>query len=309
MSRTFLQLVQAASDELGITSPSQLIGTTDDGIRQLIALSNREGNEFCEMANKNGGWQELHKEYSFSTVALAATTGNLTQGSAVITNIPSTVGIVANTWTVTGNGITNIAKVISVDSSTQVTIETPATDTLVGTDLSFGQAAYAIPSDMDYFITQSWWDTAFRWQLLGPLGTQEKNVIKYGISPVGPRVRFWILQNKFWLNPTPASSGDVMAYDYYSNGWCLSASGTAQTVWTADTDTYALDEDCFILGLKWRWRRAKGLDYDEEKDTWQRACQRTLARNGANRDLPLNAMNQGLRLLSDANVPDTGFGA
>ena len=86
--------------------------------------------------------------------------------------------------------------------------------------------------------------------------------------------------------------------------------GTAQTAWAADTDLYKLDEDCFIQGVKWRFLRAKGLDYAEEKAAYDADCIRVLSRDGGNRDLPINAVSPGsVRLLSDANIPDTGYGA
>ncbi len=305
---TFLALVQACANELGIPEPSQVIGATDDQSKQLLALSNREGKEFSQMANKNGGWNKLHKEYVFSTVGYSGFTGVTTAASAVITGMSSTTGIVAGMIAV-GSTIAVGSAVLSVDSSTQVTLDTACLTTSSTASMTFGTQDYALPSDFEYFLTQTFWDKTYRWQLLGPLEAQEKNVIKYGISPVGPRRRFWIRNNRMYLNPIPTNITDQIAYDYLSNAWCASSGGTAQTKWTADTDTYSLDEDCFILGLKYRFLRAKGLDYSEEFETYTKAANRVMARDGAGRDLPLNAQSQGINLLSSANVPDTGFGS
>lgn len=309
MSRTLLQLVQQAADELGITQPQLLFSSTGDQERQLVALAKREGEEYSRVANHQGGWQQLQKEYIFSTVCNATTTGNTVSGSAVITGIPSTSGIVADTWTVSGNGIRYQAKVVSVDSPNQVTINIPATATATNISLSFGQKAYDLPSDFAYFLNQTFWDGSYRWQLLGPLEAQEKQVLRWGISPVGPRRRFWVLQDKIWLDPTPSTSGDIIAYDYYSTNWCKSATTTPQSIWQADTDTYLLDEDAFIQGMKWRYLRAKGLDYSQEKVLYDEVISRILSRNGGARTLPINSMNMDYHLLSSANIPDTGFGA
>jgi len=304
--RSFLELVQAACDEIGIPQPASIVGNVDDQSRQILALANREGKEFFAYANDFGGWQNLQKEYIFTTTALPSTTGDTTSGSPVITNIPSTVGITALTWTVTGESIPYQAKVISVDSPTQVTIDRVASETSVGTDLTFGQAAYSLPSDFEYFVQKTYWDTSFRWQLLGPISAQEKNVLRYGISPSGPRRKFYIMQNLLWLDPTPPDD-EYIAFDYYSNAWCTSSGGTAQTAWLADTDLYKLDEDCFIQGMKWRYLRSKGLDYAEELNSYEKDRERVRGRDGGNRDLPLNART-GLKLLSSDQVPDTGFG-
>lgn len=308
MALTFLQLIQQAANEIGIPEPSLIIGATDDTSKQLLALAIREGKEFSQMANKNGGWQALHKEYMFTTAAITGLTGNLTSGSAIISNISDTAGIVAGTWAVSGSGIPASAYVLSIDSPTQVTMSTTAIVSGTAVGLSFGQIAYSLSADLEYFLTKTFWDGSYRWQLLGPLEAQEKNVIKFGISPVGPRRRFWILNNYLYINPLPGNSTDVIAYDYMSNAWCASSGGTTQKKWIADTDIYLLNEDCFVLGMKWRYLRAKGLDYAQEFDTYTKTSNRVMARDGGGRDLPLNATSQDIHLLNSSNVPDTGFG-
>ncbi|MDE2105817.1 MAG: hypothetical protein KGL39_51815 [Patescibacteria group bacterium] len=308
MARTLLALVQQACSEINIPQPSSLISSTDDQAIQLLALANREGKDFSHLANKNGGWQELYKEYTFLTSAITGQTGNTTNGSTVITGIPSTAGITAGTWGVSGTGIPAAALIASVDSSTQITLTIPCTSDGTAVALSFGQIAYAMPSDFEYFVERTFWDGSYRWQLLGPIDAQEKDVIKWGISPVGPRRRFWIRNNTMFINPIPSNSTSVIAFDYYSTQWCQSSAGVGQTIWTADTDTYVLDEECFIQGLKWRFLRSKGLDFTTEYDDYKVVTARVMARNGGQRDLPINTQGTRLRLLSDANCPDTGFG-
>lgn len=305
---TFLALVQSAANELGIPEPSQVIGATDDTSKHLLALANREGKEFSQAANKNGGWQKLHKEYVFSTVGYSGFTGTQVSGSAIITGMSSTTNLLAGMIAV-GNNVPVGSAIVSVDSGTQVTLDTACSASATGTSMTFGTESYALPSDFEYFITKTFWDKTYRWQLLGPLEAQEKDVIKYGISPVGPRRRFWIRNNKMYLNPIPTNITDQIAYDYYSKSWCQSSGGAAQSAWAADTDTYLLDEDSFILGLKYRFLRAKGLDYGQEYDDYTRCANTQMARDGGGRDLPLNAQSQGLNLLGPANIPDVGFGA
>lgn len=303
---TFLELVQQAANELGIPEPSQVLGGQDDTSRQLLALSNREGKEFSQLANKNGGWQILHKEYQFFTNGVSGITGDTVINTAIIQNMNTTTGLSIG-MTAVGNGIPVDAQILTVDSATQVTLNTniTATDTV---DMTFGFDNYAFPSDLEYFVDKTFWDGSFRWQLLGPLEAQEKNVIKYGISPVGPRRRFWMRNNRFYLNPVPTNTTDFIAFDYFSNAWCTSSLGVPQTKWLDDSDIYLLDEDCFIQGLKFRYLRSKGLDYAQEYADYMDSSNRVMARDGAGRDLPMNAQAAGVYLLSDANIPDTGFG-
>lgn len=303
---TFLELMQQAANEIGIPEPSQIIGSADDTSRQLLALANREGKDFSVMANGNGGWQNLHKEYRFLTEVITVT-GNTTSGSPIITGISSTSGITASYFGCNGSGIDVNSVVQSVDSSTQVTLSNPATATATGITLTFGQIAYDLPSDFEYFVNRSFWDGAYKWELVGPISAQEKNILRYGIIASGPRSKFYVRLNKLWLNPMPASEYYI-AYDYYSNAWCSSAAGVAQTKWTADTDTYNLDDDCFIQGIKWRYLRAKGFDYGQEKADYDNDCERVMSRDCGARELPLAGGTYGAHFLDESNIPETGYG-
>ncbi len=300
--------MQQAANELGITEPSQIIGAQDEQSKQLLALAQREGKDFSVMANKNGGWQALHKEYTFNTSALA-TTGDTTAGSAVITNIPSTSGLAANTWVAAANGIDTYAYILSVDSATQVTLTQAVSETQTGVSIQFGKVAYSLPSDLEYFVQRTFWDNAYKWELIGPITAQEKQILRYGVIASGPRRKFYIRNNLMYIDPYPGESNQLLAYDYFSNAWCESSGGTAQKLWTADTDVYKLDEDCFIQGIKWRFLRSKGLDYTQEKTDYDADCQRVVSRDGGNRELPIAGGTYGARFLSEDNIPETGYGS
>lgn len=306
MPRTLLEMVAQAANEIGIPEPQSLFGNVQATETQLIALANREVKEFSSVANKNGGWQNLHKEYTFTTQFLS-TTGNTTDGSAVITGIPDTSTLAADTWAVSGNGFTAGTRILSVDSATQVTVTNNCTATQTGVSLSFGQIAYSLPSDFEYFLDKTFWDNKFKWALIGPITAQEKQILRYGVVASGPRNKFYIRQNKMWLDPTPTDN-TLIAYDYFSNAPVQVTAGGYSNVWTADDDTYLLDEDGFIQGLKWRFLRAKGLDYTEEYENYVHDVQRTIARDGGSSDLPLGGAGFNVQFLNGYNIPDTGFG-
>ena len=66
---TLLTVVQNACNELGISSPSTVIGNADSQIKQLLALSNREGKALA--ARPTAGWEELVTEATHTTLAAA----------------------------------------------------------------------------------------------------------------------------------------------------------------------------------------------------------------------------------------------
>jgi hypothetical protein len=306
MPRTFLQLIQQAANEIGIPEPSQIIGAQDEQSKQLLALSQREGKDFSNLANKNGGWQNLHQEYSFTTFA-STQTGTLVSGSAIITGLSDTSVLAADTFGALADGVTSGSIIVSIDSPTQVTINQAATAS-GSVSIVFGQIAYPLPSDFEYFVQRTFWDNTYKWELLGPITAQEKQILKYGIIASGPRSKFYVRENLMYLNPMPEISGQLFAYDYFSNAWCQSSGGAVQSLWNADTDTYRLDEDCFIQGIKWRFLRAKGLDYAQEKVDYEDDCMRVMGRDGGSRDLPIAGGTYGARFLNDLNIPETGFG-
>lgn len=302
-----LGLVGAAASELGIKPPVSVINNPDPQVIQLLSLAKREGKDFYQVGGRKGGWQACRGENIFTTVSLT-TTGNTTLGSAVVTNISSTATLSVNYSISSGVGIATNARIVSIDSPTQITLDQVSTATGTAVSLIFGQDAYSLPNDFSYFQQLTYWDRAYRWQMQGPLTAQEWQVLKSGLSPIGPRRFFRIMGNKFYIHPAPSTSGETMVFEYFNNAWCQSVAGVNQNTWLADTDYYNFDDDAFILGLKWRFKAAKGLDYAQEKADYGEVRDRLVARDGGNRDLMMNVQARDVYLLNYQNVPDTGYG-
>lgn len=304
---TLLTIVAGACGEMGLPIPTTVISNTDPQVVQFLYLANREGNEFAAQGGVWGGWPELRQEFTFNLVPVGPYTGDLTEGSTTVTNMSSVVGLAAD-YGITANGVQQASYITSVGVSSIVISQAPSVSQ-IGASLQFGKVKYAIPDDLQFYLSETQWDRNFRWQMLGPLNAQEWQVLQSGLSPVGPRLRYRIMDGYFWINPVPgATQTDTIAYEYTSNKWCQSSAGVRQTAWTADTDTYLFPEATAILGLKWRFLRAKGLDYSEEKLTYDNAVQRQISRSGGSRSVPLNASTGRLRLLSNMNIPDGNFG-
>ena len=171
-----------------------------------------------------------------------------------------------------------------------------------------GQADYALPADLEYFAQRTFWDGSKRWELLGPIAAQEKQLLRYGFVASGPRRKFYIKANKLYIDPVPEADGETIAFDYYSKNWVLDADGTTTKArFTLDTDTIKLDEDCFIMGLKWRFLRAKGLDYTQEQADYTLAVNQKIARDCGQPDLSIVSPSVGNRFLDDDNIPDSGY--
>lgn len=313
--RTILQMVQNACAELALSQPVSLFGNSDLQASQFLALAQREGYELSKRRNGIAGWTALRVEYTFNTVGSGLLSGNFTNNSAVVQGITPNTSTIAQGQTAVLYGIVPTGTtVLSVDSSSQITLSASASFSVgSGTGQSFytGQEKYPLPTDIDHQMTQTYWDRAFRWQLLGPLDPQERQVLLSGISPTGPRRRFWIINNNLVINPVPSSAA-TEGFEYYTNQWSqtgLTTAATSNSRFMNDSDYFILDDNCMELGLKWRFRAAKGLSFDVEQDLYEGAVTVAVSADGSKRNLPLNASASGLRLLNEQNVPDTGFGS
>lgn len=318
MPRTVLQLVNAAQAELGLSQSSTVFGTTNDLTAvQMGALANRVLDEMRRMHD----WSACQFEYNLIVEEPLETTGNMAAGSAVITAIPTTAAISAGSFAVSGDGIPQAARVLSVDSATQVTMTMQNTNTAAasGTDLIFARDTYPIPSDFDWFQNQTMWDRTNFWRLLGPDSPQADQRIRSGIFPLGPR-RHWrqLGRNttagtssvfRLWPPPTEITAPLQLVFEYLSiNTVNVTGAGTSFAQrFTADTDTCLLDEDAIIQGIKWMFWEIKGFgSYVTLQQRWIDYVDRLAARDGgapvlnmARRDDPL--------LISPANVRDGNF--
>lgn len=210
---TLLTIVQDAADVIGLPRPSSVIGSTDQQVRTLLALANREGKE---LAKRGDGWQALVKEASWTSLAASL------QGT--------------------------IASIISDGDFNGRVLH----DTIWNRDTD--EPLYGIGS--------------VKWQ-------------RYQAT-TSPLVyagwRIW--RKSIYVLPAP-SAGQTFAFEYVSKFWCESSdAATQRAAWAADADTGLLDEELMTLGLIWRFRQAKGLDYAEDMATYERQVADAMGRDG-----------------------------
>lgn len=256
-----ISILQAVTAELGLVQPTVAIGATDLQTQQLVALVNRAGDEL----KRDHNWTALQTLFTLNVGNPLVTFGDVTDGSAVITNIPDTSQITAETFVVSGNSIPAAARVLTVDSPTQVTMDMVSTGTALATPLTFAKDTYPEPAMFDRFINGTAWDRTNRWQLLGPDSPQLDEFHRSGIVTTGPRRHFRQVGSlaagtyRLWPPPQAVDTPFQIAWEYITLAWCQSDTGTLQTSMVSDTDVPLLDSQAIILGTKWRFLQAKGI--------------------------------------------------
>ncbi len=306
-----LQIIQAVTGELGLVQPAAVTTATDTQTVQLYNLVNREGDNLKRVHN----WTQLQTLFTLNVAAPTVTTGNVSQGSAVITNIPTTAALTAETFVVTGSNIPVAARVLSVDSGTQVTMDMVATGNATATALTFAKDTYPENADFDRFLNGTAWDRTNRWALIGPDSPQLDEYHRSGIVTTGPRRHFRQVGNltagtyRLWPPPAVVDTPFQIAWEYLSLNWVRNVGGTLQASMTADTDVPILDSQALILGTKWRFLQAKGIPTASSMQMeYSDYVQQLIARDGGAPTLTMGRRYTPY-LLNVGNVQDGNFPA
>jgi hypothetical protein len=282
MAYNLLQLVDQVSGEMGLSQPAAVIGSTNNQTVQLLALAQRLGKDLV----REYEWQRLVKAYVLQTTAGISTTGTITAGSKVITSMGTTVGLeVGNV--VTGTGQAPYAEILTIDSGTQVTLNTPVATSTAAVSMTFAKQDYAMPTDFDRMISDTNWDRTNHWRNLGTKTSQEWQWLQGGIISVGPRERYRIYNNRLRIFQA-LTSIYTFAFEYVSNYWVMSTGATTgdKSAYSADTDTAIFPDDLMLAGLKFYFLKAKKLDYAIELGEFTRALSYTKAQ-----DVPVPAQS------------------
>jgi len=306
-SGSLLDIVQQATGELGLAVPTSVAGSTAQDTVQQLALLNSVGFELLRSPadQPEFNWQALTTEYRFTT-QFVTQTGNVTAGSAVVSGIPSTTGITAGTYMVTGSGINQDTYVLSVDSPTQVTMSQAAASSGTAVTLSFVQTKYAFPADYQRLIDRTQWDKSKHWEMLGPENPQQWQWLKSGYIATGPRIRWRILGNSFQIWPG-VTTAEYLGFEYISKNWVVDANGNTKDRFTADTDVCLFDTRVMVAGLKLKYFATKGFETQLLQDEFDSILSAVM---GAEQGAPMLSFAPRLSniLLGQENLPDSGYG-
>lgn len=119
-----------------------------------------------------------------------------------------------------------------------------------------------------YIIPGTMYNRSLKSPVLGPRGAADWQEYT-AIAAAGPFSSYRLMSGTLCLQPNP-TAGETVAFEYASDWAILATDGTTwKKRFTADTDYFALNEDLLLLGLRWKWKKEKGLAFVTEKQDYE----------------------------------------
>lgn len=146
-----------------------------------------------------------------------------------------------------------------------------------------------IASDFKAMVTDTFWNRSLKRPVSGCLSPQDWQALK-AAPMTGPFQQFIIRGGELLMLPSPPA-GQTCAFEYFSKNWCLGDDGsTRQSSYALNGDTAYLDESIMLIGVIWRWKHIKGLEYAEDFKLYE-----SRVADAMTRDKGATAINMGGR--------------
>jgi hypothetical protein len=150
-----------------------------------------------------------------------------------------------------------------------------ATFTTAATQLQ--GALSTIAPGYKFILNDTIWNRSTRLPVYGSKSPQDwqRNV---ALGLTSPFSEYRIMGESLYFYPVPAA-GESCAFEYLSRYWVNKAAGGTSETWSADGDTCVFDDRIMRLGIVWRWKAEKGLEYAEDFANYEREISDAMARD------------------------------
>lgn len=149
----------------------------------------------------------------------------------------------------------------------------------------------SIASDFRAMVTDTFWNRSLKRPVYGCISPQDWQALK-AAPQTGPFQQFILRGNEILMLPQP-SAGQTCAFEYFSRNWCLSIDSAIwdnsrwdmnpptvyQESYVLNEDTSCLDESIMLIGIIWRWKHIKGLEYAEDFRLYESRVMDAMARD------------------------------
>jgi hypothetical protein len=143
-------------------------------------------------------------------------------------------------------------------------------------------------------INATMWDFTLRRPIFGPLNDTNFQIIQ-ALIPTGPIFQYRIQDNNLLIYPVPPA-GNTHSAVIRTKNW-LALNGNMSTLGyyiQNDTDVPLIDDTTLVVGLKYRYKKEKGLPYAEDFESWIEMIENIALRDGSKEMLYLDKASQEL---------------
>ena len=146
----------------------------------------------------------------------------------------------------------------------------------------------SIPDNFLFMVPETFFNRTEDREVVGPVAPREWQLMQTNGTASALDETFRIRGNTVYLHPTP-TAGDSYAFEYVSSNLASAADLTTfKATYLVDTDVARLDEELIKLGVVWRWKNLKGLDYAEDFRTYEMQVANSIARDGGKRTISMD---------------------
>ena len=141
--------------------------------------------------------------------------------------------------------------------------------------------------DFRYIVNDTLWNRDLKRPVFGPLVPAQWQQLA-AQSMQGPWQQYRIRQGYFYFIPQPPAGQNIW-FEYASAYWLNNAvGGYSSNAFRGDTDVVLLDEEIIQMGIEWRWKKKKGLEYAEDFTDYERMVLNAMAQDGGKAVLNLS---------------------
>lgn len=174
-----------------------------------------------------------------------------------------------------------------------------------------GQESYNLPTDWERSINDTAYIASQYYNMRGSLTSNDWQRNKNALPSQIGRYKYKIYGNplKIYIHPVPMTV-ETIVLEYITSNKAQNTVGTFIPQFAADTDTPIVPESLVRKGLKWKIKHAKGMEYGEDFNDYERSKQTLFAQQ-----LDIGAIPVALRRMIDipevpnGYIPEFGFGA
>jgi len=143
--------------------------------------------------------------------------------------------------------------------------------------------------DFESFLTQYFFNRTTNEVIYGPIPPDAWQAKAAGLYAVS-ETRFRIFSRHLYLSPAPAA-GDSISFEYQTKYPVMdevSVPSSYKRYFSLDTDTTLYPDSILIAGLRWTWKREKGIRYGEDFRNYEEMVKRLSGKDGNPRQIKLD---------------------